>query len=205
MSTPPTDPGPKPANAPRALFAQCAPGDDVVRFMPLLNLSDLTAGLPGISSPYGEALAQAGGVCLQSQGHRPGVRLWIQGYRVNSYSLDWPQITDQILRSFNDPEEATEFGAVALAVLIAKTEIGYSVIERSRKGTGFDYWMGDESEFPFDRKARLEISGIRKGGAAKVNARVNKKLKQISRSGDSPDGYVIVVEFGTPLAEVRKK
>ena len=92
-----------------------------------------------------------------------------------------------------------------MAILLARREVGYSVIERSRKGTGFDYWMGAESELPFERKARLEISGIRKGRNREVNARVKQKLKQIERSGDSPAAYVIVVEFGTPLAEVRQK
>ena len=87
-----------------------------------------------------------------------------------------------------------EFGAVAVAILLVKREVGYSVIERSRKGTGFDYWIGEESELPFARKARLEVSGIRKGTTREVNARVNEKLKQIERSGDSPPGYVIVVE-----------
>jgi len=39
------------------------------------------------------------------------------------------------------------------------------VIERSRKGTGFDYWLGsaDEvGELPFQNKVRLEVSGIGK-------------------------------------------
>ena len=173
--------------------------------MPHLNLSDLSDGLPAISPAFGEALAQAAGVCLESQSHSRGALLRIRGYRDNAYSLDWPQVTEQILRCFNDPEEATEFGAVAVAILLVKREVGYSVIERSRKGTGFDYWIGEESELPFARKARLEVSGIRKGTTREVNARVNEKLKQIERSGDSPPGYIIVVEFGTPLAEVRKK
>ena len=173
--------------------------------MPHLNLSDLSHGLPAISPAFGAALAQAAGVCLESQHHSPGVQLPVTGYRKNVYLLDWPQITEQILRCFNDPQEATEFGAVAVAILLARNEIGYSVIERSRKGTGFDYWIGEESELPFARQARLEVSGIRKGGNREVAARVNEKLKQIARSGDSPPGYVIVVEFGTPLAEVRKK
>ena len=173
--------------------------------MPHPNLSDLSDGLPAISPAFGEALAQAAGVCLESQSHSCGALLRIRGYRDNAYSLGWPQVTKQILRCFNDPEEATEFGAVAVAILLVKREVGYSVIERSRKGTGFDYWIGEESELPFARKARLEVSGIRKGTTREVNARVNEKLKQIERSGDSPPGYVIVVEFGTPLAEVRKK
>ena len=205
MSKPRSHSDPESPNAPTAQFAQSGLRLEAVGIMSLLNLNDLAAGLPAISPALGEALAEAAGVCLESQGHDHGVLLRITGYRDTSYSLAWPQITDQILRSFNDPEEATEFGAVAVAVLLAKKEIGYSVIERSRRGTGFDYWIGDESEVPFAGKARLEISGIRKGGRREVATRVNRKLRQIGRSGSSPAGYVIVVEFGTPLAEVQKQ
>ena len=173
--------------------------------MPYLNLSDLGNGLPGITPAFGETLAQVGGVCLESQGHGHGVQLRVGGDRSNSYSLKWPPVTEQARRCFNDPDEATEFGAVGVAILLAKSEIGYSVIGRSRRGTGFDYWIGEESELPFQRKARLEISGIRKGRNQEVNARVGRKLKQIERSGDTPVAYVIVVEFGTPRAEVRRK
>lgn len=173
--------------------------------MPHLNLSDLGGGFPAITPDFGKALAQAGGVCLESQGHLHGVQLQVRGDRNNRYSLEWPQVTEQVLKCFNDPEEATELGAVGVAILLAKREIGYSVVERSRKGTGFDYWMGEESELPFEKKARLEISGIRSGRSKEVDARVRQKLKQTEQSGDSPAAYVIVVEFGAPLAEVREK
>lgn len=173
--------------------------------MPHLNLSDLQVGFPAVSPAYGETLAQVGGLCLESQEHGRGVQLRVRGDRSNSYSVAWPQVTEQVRRGFNDPEEATEFGAVGVAILLAKREIGYSVIERSRKGNGFDYWMGHESGLPFERKARLEISGIRRGRDREINARVRQKLKQIERSGYSPAAYVIVVEFGAPLAEVREK
>ena len=76
-----------------------------------------------------------------------------------TYSMDWPE-WKQILHR---PNRSRGMRAVGVAILLAKSELGYSVMERSRKGTGFDYWIGDETELPFDRKARLEISGIRKG------------------------------------------
>lgn len=100
--------------------------------MPHLNLSDLNDGLPAIPPAFGKTLAQVGGLCLESQGHEPGVQLRVRGDRDNDYSLEWPQVTEQHRRGFNDPEEATEWGAVGVAVLLAKREIGYSVIERSR-------------------------------------------------------------------------
>ena len=170
-----------------------------------LDLRNLRNGFPGMLSSLGDTLAQAGGVCLESQGHIPGVQLQVMGYLYNTYSMDWPEVTQQARKCLNDPNEATEWGAVSVAILLAKSELGYSVMERSRKGTGFDYWIGDETELPFDRKARLEISGIRKGSNLDVKARVREKLKQVAQSGPSPTAYVIVVEFGTPLASIEKK
>lgn len=172
----------------------------------MLNLSDLGGGIfPAISASLGMALAEAGGVCLESQHHKRGVQFSIRGYRNNSYSLTWPPITDQSRRTWNDPEEATEQGAVGVAVLLAKKEIGYAVLERSRKGTGFDYWIGDDAALPFQNKGRLEISGIRQGDDTVVRARVKQKMSQTNRSGGVLPAYVIVVEFGRPLAEVQKK
>ena len=180
--------------------------------MNMLNLSDLGKGdIPAISPAFGQALAEAGGVCLESQGHAVGTRLTVRGYRDNDYALVWPRITAQSRRSWNDPENATEHGAVGIAILIAKAEIGYSVIEASRRGTGFDYWLGEKpagAKVPDESlvyKAGLEISGIRKGDDQIIRARVREKLQQADRV-DHPqlEIYVIVVEFGRPLAEVKK-
>ena len=170
----------------------------------MLDLGDLGHGLPAITQHFGMALAEAGGVCLESQGHVQGVQLLVRGYRNKRYPLAWPPVTDQARRCWNDPEVATEQGAVGIAVLLAQKEIGYTVIERSQKGTGFDYWMGDESSFLLQKKARLEISGIRRG-SDRVKTRVRQKLRQTDPSDGSKPAYVIVVEFGHPLAEVQEK
>ena len=170
----------------------------------MLDLNDLGHGLPAITSFFGMALAEAAGVCLESQNHAQGVELCIRGYSNKSCLLAWPEVTEQTRRCWNDPEEATEYGAVGIAVLLAPKVIGYTVIERSVRGTGFDYWMGEESNH-FEYKARLEISGIRKGNYRDVKARIRQKLIQTGRSDGSLPTYVIVVEFGRPLAEVHEK
>lgn len=90
--------------------------------------------------------------------------------------------------------------------MLIEKETGYKVIERSRRCTGFDYWLGDETDELLQHKGRLEVSGIRRGENRDVQARVRQKLKQTDRSDDLKlPAYVIVVEFGEPLAEVRKK
>lgn len=172
----------------------------------MLNLNKLgKGGIPAISPAVGASLAEAGGVCLESQGHTQGVLLTVRGYCDNNYALAWPCITKQSHQSWNDPENATEHGAVGVGVLIAKEEIGYEIIRQSWKGTGFDYWMGTASDEGFMNKAGLEISGIRKGDNHIIKMRVRQKLQQTDRSNHPQlEIYVIVVEFGRPLAEVQK-
>ena len=172
----------------------------------MLDLNELGDGLPAITPSFGKALAEAAGVCLESQGHAVLTQITIRGHVSIEHPLVWPQVTEQILRTWNDPDEATEYGATGIAVLLARQELGYLVIERSVKGTGIDYWMGDESDaLSFERKARLEISGIRSGSSSAVRDRVRQKLQQTTPSDGSLTAFVIVVEFGTPLAEVQMK
>jgi len=67
----------------------------------MINLNDLTKGLPAISPSWGAALAEAGGVCLESQNHKKGTCIKIRGLTSKEYSLKWPKISDQIRRSWN--------------------------------------------------------------------------------------------------------
>ena len=172
----------------------------------MLDLNELGDGLPAITPSFGRALAEAAGVCLESQGHAVLTQITIRGHVSIEQPLVRPQVTEQTRRTWNDPDEATEYGATGIAVLLARQELGYLVIERSVKGTGIDYWMGDESDaLSFERKARLEISGIRSGSSSAVRDRVRQKLQQTTPSDGSLTAFVIVVEFGTPLAEVQMK
>lgn len=172
----------------------------------LLNLSDLGTGdIPAITPAVGNSLAEAASVCLESEGHNPGIPLTVRGDKENSYALTWKPASAQAQLSWNDPDDATEKGAVGIAILVAKEELGYSIIRQSWKGTGFDYWMGDKSAEGFINKAGLEISGIRHGDDGAVGARVRQKLRQASRRGNSRlRTYAIVIEFSRPLAEVRE-
>ena len=172
----------------------------------MLDLNELGKGsITAISPAVGAALAEVGGVCMESQGHEQGVALTVRGYHKNCYAVVWPCITEQSRLTWNDPENATEHGAVGVAVLIAKAITGYEIVRQSRKGTGFDYWMGKTSDEGFANKAGLEISGIRKGDNRIIRKRVNEKLRQTDRPDDPKlEIYVIVVEFGAPIAEVRK-
>ena len=169
-----------------------------------VNLNCLSTGkIPAITPAMGSALAEAGAICLESQNHTPGVSLAVYGLHEMTYPLSWQPATEQARRSWNDPDSATEKGAEGIAILIAKKAIGYSVIRRSRKGIGFDYWIGEVSTEGFKDKAGLEISGIRRGDDRAVRARVKEKLQRANLHKEWQT-YAIVVEFGNPRAEVQK-
>ena len=193
----------------------------------MLDLNELAAGgHPGITAEKGADLAQAGAVCLEERGHEQGVAMAVQGSVSASYRLTWTPADAQARRTWRDDTEATEHGAAGIAALLSIREIGYMVVMRSWKGTGFDYCLGDYDTVNVSAaerrttdalaiiledagitvRARVEVSGIRDGDDQAVNQRMNEKLNQTSRSDNLRiPAYAIVVEFGRPLAVVRAK
>lgn len=191
----------------------------------MLDLNELdTDDILGVDRPKGNDLAKAAAVCLESQKHVPGVSLTVTGMSNKKYSLTWSWVSAQGRRTRADMQEATEDGASGVAILLAIRDIGQTIILRSRKPTGIDYWLGDhgpdfteaerrmtdqlQSFLEGDDlivKGRLEVTGILHGSEQDVEARRRKKQRQVRRSDSSGlPAYVIVVEFGQPLAEVTR-
>lgn len=125
------------------------------------------------------------------------------------YQVFWQNVTSQMLRCWSDAEYTTEQGAYGVAILLILDLTDYTIIERSYKGTRFDYSLGvaeQGGDLPFQKAARLEVSGIRSGDKSTVRTRVTQKLGRFSSSDDtSLPAYVVVVEFGSPLSQVVKK
>jgi hypothetical protein len=176
------------------------------RPLPSLDLDSLAVGFAHIPPECGESLAQAGMVCLEGQGHAAGVRLRVEGSFSAAFEVYWSKsVTEPMRRYWNDPAVATEEGAYGLAILLVRSLTGLTIIERARKGTGFDWWLGDDDNL-FQGKARLEVSGILRGGARRINSRVAEKLAQTEQSaGSGLTVYIAVVEFGTPRAKVVRR
>jgi hypothetical protein len=172
------------------------------------SLDSLQQGNLGISSAYGTFLAEAAFYCLKLKNHDNPVVLHLTGDRPMKSDLQWNDGEQNLDRTYADVQEATEYGAygVALSVSVKLTDIPY--VERSAKGTGIDYWLshGDDELGPFQRAARLEISGILDGDEGAISARLNKKLAQTKRSDKtSLPAYVAIVEFGLPNMRLVKR
>lgn len=175
----------------------------------VLSLQSLHQGLPAITPAFGAAIAEAGAICLTDEAHEPGVILEVEGEFSTRFQLDWQPVTEQARRCWNDEEYTTEQAAYGIAFLLILQLTDLTVIERSRKGTGFDYWLGSQDStatLPFQRMARLEVSGMRKGNRSQINTRAKQKIEQTGASDtEGLPAYIIVVEFSRPISLVSAK
>lgn len=181
----------------------------------VLNLNVLKSGLPGVTKERSQDYLHALLVCLNDQQHQSGIEIVVkqtrQGNDYRAFRIEWGDVvTEQMLLTWNDMQEATEDAAYALAFLLIVELTRYTVIGRSAKTTGIDWWLGHKDEtktLPFVKRARLEISGIlRENSESRIRSRVTQKLLQSELSDDTDlPAYVIVVEFSKPLAYVVQK
>lgn len=172
-----------------------------------LDLGSLAQGLPpGLTPERGAAMAQAARVCLTESRHPSPCGLTVDGGHSGRMPLAFQVATDAESRSWNDQEEATQQGAYAVAILVMKQLESLTVLERSRRGTHFDWWLGTSDGGPlFQDKVHLEVSGIRDGSEARISERVAEKW---GRFGTEPavDGFrrrVVVVEYSRPLVRTK--
>jgi len=172
-----------------------------------LALNDLNTGRKGcITAKWGGGLAQAAAVCLEEQGHASPKEIRISGDFECPGRLEWSVPTEQSRRCWNDDGYATEHGAYGIAALLVE-HCGLEVVQRSKKKTGFDFWLGSASDNAalFQGLTRLEVSGIRSSDDSTINMRVKQKLKQTNPSDGKLPAIVVVVEFGNPIAKIVEK
>jgi hypothetical protein len=102
--------------------------------------------------------------------------------------------------------DATEKAAECIALIMCSEMTNYHVIKRSRRGTGFDYWIGDKDGLIFQNKARLEISGILKGDRKSVEKRFREKSLQTNPSDNLRlPAYISVTAFDKPMTKFSLK
>jgi len=173
-----------------------------------LDLSKLDNGLPGITPNWGGFLSEASSTCLVSQKHVLGVKMDVLGSQKAQFKIFWNSRVQstQAFAAWNDEQELTEYGACGIALMLVLELTRYTVIQRAKKGTGIDYWLGyKESNKPFENSARLEVSGILKGDDKDIKGRVKKKIKQTEPSDGSLPAIIVVVEFSKPISHLVQK
>lgn len=171
-----------------------------------LHLDDLKLGLPGVTKAVGAFLAEAAAYCLDKQGHQSGINLKIFGDFNEEYALYWTDVIDtQVKRTWADQEEATEYAATAIAMLLILDLTNYTIAHRTSKGDRADYFLVQKTApYAIVAKALLEISGIfteRRGNT--MNMRIKMKKDNIDKIVNrKKTAYIVIVSFELPKAKI---
>lgn len=149
-----------------------------------------------------EALALAASVCLERcHGTRAQDPAEILGSGKNwKANIRRAPLDAQAHATYGDPQEATEHGAVGVAVLVVSRVLDKVVFRRLPKRTGADYLVRDARGPAGDDYERLECSGISSGDES-TQTRLARKLGQLARFPEQPKGIAMVTNFrSNPVA-----
>lgn len=180
----------------------------------LLNTQYIQSNIPGITEAIARYLRENCQVCLEFNGHTPGVSLILDGNLAPSQplSITWKQsLPDNTPQAHADLQDSTEDGAAALAILLVTEYTNYAVVSRAPKGEGFDYFLlpkdhpteSDQKNF-LSSTHHLEVSGILK--ETKNNSRLQRlqqKRQRFQKFGTKGINLVIIVAFDTPAATME--
>ncbi|MCR5453972.1 MAG: hypothetical protein K6F33_03180 [Bacteroidales bacterium] len=173
-----------------------------------LKLSDIMQGLPGVSSVEGANLHENCMVELHRYGHSSPTTLKVAYDHNIDMNIVWEDgFNNQLDRTYSDRQSSVERSAVCISILLALKLTDYTIVERSRKGTGFDYMLGYKDDVYYNPKARLETSGI--GEETRHNT-LQTRFEQKSRQTDISDStnmpaYISIVELKTPQSIFKTK
>jgi hypothetical protein len=170
-----------------------------------ISLASLAKGQGNLTPACGAMMAEAAAVCLEDQGHGLSVSLSIEGDFTEVVTLYREPVDERARWSHNDTERATENGAYGVSLLALQELTGLTVLLQSRRGSGFDFWLGPDSGFLFQAGIRLEVSGIRRGDETSIRRRLRSKIRQTEQSQQLAPAYVAVVEFSQPVLRVVRR
>ena len=181
-----------------------------------LDLIDLgkAPGMPGLTPARATSFVEAATVCFEENGHFESAEMsvavaspnrWRDRIKSEDFHLKYPRINKQVRRTNRDLQDAAEEGACAVAISIVFRLFSLHVLERSYKGTGFDYWIGRDETEGLQGMERLEVSGILSGSESDIKGHFKRKLEQVVRGSEQNSSLpqcVVVVEFGRPQTRI---
>ncbi len=173
-----------------------------------MDMRDLSSAGAKLHSSARSAFGASASRCLRENRRRGPITLRLEhDGTTSSLSVRTHNITSALLATYNDLQDATEHGAYGIALLSAARVLGATVAGRSFKGTGFDFHLQppgagatSDPDDIFADKWALEVSGILKGDASKVAARLRDKRAQVADAAQLTTTLVAVVEFSEPYA-----
>jgi hypothetical protein len=148
-------------------------------------------------------------ICFFKNGHTSGVSMEVNSLNHKStFSFSWAgEVSDQLQKSLQDENKASDFAACAIALLLIRETSSYTAVEQSVTGTTIDYYLTEQGRFDdliFNKSARLEVSGILTASPSNsIRNRINEKKRRLKPENGYMD-IIAIVEFGKPQSVIEK-
>lgn len=156
-----------------------------------------------LEPPYAEVRAIAATVLLE-RNHGPRESYPAELHheeRRRSAQLVRRAVTSRADRTYDEPIQATEEAAEAVAFLVARRVLNRIAYARCRTRTGADYRLRHPGAADSDSYERLEVSGIG-GGTERTLNRLREKLTRMAEYPEEPPGFAIVTNFRDEPVEI---
>ncbi|MDE2749517.1 MAG: hypothetical protein OXI34_11185 [Chloroflexota bacterium] len=173
----------------------------------VLDLDQLRKAIPYMSVNLADLIHEAVVMCFHHGQHRSGVACQIRDFEniLAAATIVWTKsFSDIIQRTFGETGYAVEFAAEGIACLTITEFTEYTVIERSIRHDGVDFWLASKDEtgrHTFQRAARMESKGITEARyPSDIKNQLDRGIKQTKQSDhtDLPV-YIIATEFSQPV------
>ena len=173
---------------------------------PELPIHDMHQRHPGLTQAIAQQQTEGARVCLDRH-HFPPAMFQIHGSkRVIETIVNWVQTDERIQRAWANENYATEHGAYACVLAAVELVCGLISVSRAETGTGADFYLAppDTAFNDLENHVRLEVSGVSRGGASAVAARLTKKLEQANRGNSNLPAIAGVVGFEAGLIRLAR-
>lgn len=153
---------------------------------------------PGISPGLAASFCEAVAICLQRH-HSSPVEVSIKHITEVTATVNWVKPDDTTLRAWANEIDATEAGAVGIALASVELSDGLVAYARAETRTGADYYLGpaDASPLDLENSHRLEVSGICSDNESKLRSRLRKKIAQAKAGISNLPAIAAIVGFSS--------
>ena len=166
-----------------------------------LSIEQMDERHPGLTQVVAAYYAQAARICVDRH-HTPPQELTIETRgRQSVHSINWEVTDDATKAAWNNTDDATRDAAYAVAIAAVEQHEGLVAIHRAQTRTGADYFLAPRGtpRGELENSYRLEISGVDKGDAKVITARLYQKMDQTRRGESDRPALAAVVGFKTAL------
>lgn len=173
----------------------------------VIDVDMLREAIPGLTESLAGYMQGAILMCLHHHSHQTGVRCELRDLEklLAAAAIVWTKpYSDSIERTYGETSYAVEFAAEGIACLTIRAYTQYTVIRRSIKDEGVDFWLAerdDEDNYIFQCAGRMESKGITEARyLSDITYSIDKGIEQSKQTDHTRlPAYIIATEFSKPV------